>query len=111
MGKHYADKEVVAMIGLRGDYNNLYSSFNDFLYLADVDDSFIYANYKDVLASEAHSTLEGLSVDLIKLYFDMKQRAVLENFKVKEEEKKEDESTPPNPVVGLTSLVESLQRK
>lgn len=41
----------------------------------------------------------------------MKQQAVLENFKEKEEEKKADDSTPPNPVVGLTSLVESIQRK
>lgn len=63
MAKHYADKDVVAMIALKSDYNKFKETLMDYLYLADVDDDFILQNYYDILVSEAHSTLEGLSVE------------------------------------------------
>ena len=71
------------------------------MYLAEVDDVFILNNYLDVLASEAHSSLEGLSTDEVKDYFEMKQRALLEHFQEKEEEKGVDSSV--NPMSSFTS--------
>ena len=91
MGKHYANKDVVAMLALKSDYNNLNETLSDYLYLADVDDTFIVNNYMDILVSEAHSTLEGLSIEQVKEYFDIKQRAICALAHEKEEEKS---STP-----------------
>ena len=79
------------MLALKSDYNNLNETLSDYLYLADVDDTFIVNNYMDILVSEAHSTLEGLSIEQVKEYFDIKQRAICALAHEKEEEKS---STP-----------------
>ena len=85
--KHYTNKDIGALIGLKSDFDAFDLRMQSLCYVANVDDSFIQKNYKEVLSSEAHSALEGCSTQEVECYFSMKHRAVTQWLNDKEEAK------------------------
>ena len=80
VSKHYASKDVIAMLALKANYNTFTGDLSDYLYLADVDEEFIRKNYHEVLVTEAHASLEGLLAEQVKEYFEMKQKVIRERL-------------------------------
>lgn len=64
------------MLALKNDLLNLTETLQDLSYLATVDKAFIQQNYKDLLATAAHYSLEGLTDEQVNLYFSMKEQVV-----------------------------------
>ena len=107
---HYAKVEVVALMGLKQEFDYYNDELLKFNYFTTVDDAFIANNYKEVLISEAPLTLDGCSLEQVKIYLEMKQQAVRKNLEAKEETKDSETDTGADPMGQLTSTIMTVKR-
>ena len=107
---HYAKVEVVALMGLKQEFDFYNDELLKFNYFTTIDDAFIANNYKEVLISEAPLTLDGCSLEQVKIYLEMKQQAVRKNLEAKEETKDSETDTGADPMGQLTSTIMTVKR-